>query len=137
MSVVKILAIRNTVCDNYRIGAIWVLSVLIPSLMWYEAQPGGMHYIITPCDLDCDLDETSLATAVRTRAITSLPPGLRTTLRLVLNPPSNPPDIDRALPTQRAVDSVSSDSGVPSFESCNKAKPKCQSIFDLCDLCDS
>ena len=51
--------------------------------MWYEAQPGGMHYIITPCDLDCDLDETSLATAVRTRAIISLPPGLRTTLRLV------------------------------------------------------
>ena len=32
MSVVKILAIRNTACDNYRIGAIWVLSVLIPSL---------------------------------------------------------------------------------------------------------
>ena len=39
------------------------------------------------------------------------------------NPPSNPPDIDRALPTQRAVDRVSSDSGVPSLESCNKAKP--------------
>ena len=52
MSVVKILAIRNTVCDNYRIGAIWVLSVLIPSLTMQRfginVNTLFIHCVLTP-----------------------------------------------------------------------------------------